>query len=137
MKSSSVSSANATVPVNRAASGILELARNLLTRLDQQAILELVAEQMRTLVCARVLLIELAQQQELRVAAGAGELSPQMLSGHVALEDSFTGQALLDRCTQRLDDDLNRARFDRHEGEQLRLLAADGMAIPLIFDGHT
>lgn len=136
MKSSSASSANATFSVNRAASGMLELARGLLDQLDQETILGLVAEQMRTLVCARVLLIELAEQGQLLVAAGAGEPSPPALGGRVTLQHSFSGHALRTRRAQRLDENLNRSRFEEHEGERLGLCATAAMAIPLIFDGH-
>ena len=136
MKSSSVSSANAIVPVDRSTSGVLALARDLLAQLDREAVLELVAGQLRALVCARVLLVVLARQQELVVAAGAGELGAEMLGGRLSLAESFAGHALGTQRIQRLEDDLGRVRFERHEGERLGLGAAAGIAVPLVLEGH-
>ena len=81
---------------------------------DLEVVLELVAKRGRALVGARVLLIELRHRQELVVAAGAGELPAELIGKHIPLHDSLAGQALRARRTLRLDDEVNRARFEEH-----------------------
>ncbi len=103
---------------------------------DLDVVLELVAKRGRALVGARVLLIELRHQQELIVAAGAGELPADLIGRHVPLHDSLAGQALRARRTLRLDDEVNRARFDEHGTGRLGVSARGGLVVPLLFRGH-
>ncbi len=103
---------------------------------DLDVVLELVAKRGRALVGARVLLIELRHQQELVVAAGAGELPADLIGRHVPLHDSLAGQALRARRTLRLDDEVNRARFDEHGTGRLGVSARGGLVVPLLFRGH-
>ena len=103
---------------------------------DLDVILELVAKRGRALVSARVLLIELCDREELLVAAGAGELPPDLIGGRVTMKDSVAGQALRARRTLRLDDELNRARFDEHGSGQMGMHAKGGLVVPLLFQGR-
>jgi signal transduction histidine kinase len=103
---------------------------------DLDVILELVAKRGRALVSARVLLIELCDREELLVAAGAGELPPDLIGGRVTMKDSLAGQALRARRTLRLDDELNRARFDEHGTGQMGVHAKGGLVVPLLFQGR-
>jgi signal transduction histidine kinase len=103
---------------------------------DLEVILELVAKRGRALVSARVLLIELCDREELLVAAGAGELPPDLIGGRVTMKDSLAGQALRARRTLRLDDELNRARFDEHGTGQMGVHAKGGLVVPLLFQGR-
>ncbi len=103
---------------------------------DLDVILELVAKRGRALVSARVLLIELCDREELLVAAGAGELPPELIGGRVTMKDSVAGQALRARRTLRLDDELNRARFDEHGSGQMGMHARGGLVVPLLFQGR-
>lgn len=102
---------------------------------DLEVILELVAKRGRALVGARVLLIELHHRQELVVAAGAGELPGELIGQHIPLHDSLAGQALRAGRTLRLDDELNRARFDEHGTGRLGVSARGGLVVPLLFRG--
>ncbi len=103
---------------------------------DLDVILELVAKRGRALVSARVLLIELCDREELFVAAGAGEIPPDLIGGRVTMKDSIAGQALRARHTLRLDDELNRARFDEHGTGQMGVHAKGGLVVPLLFQGR-
>jgi len=106
-------------------------------RTDLDSILELVAKRGRAVVDARVLLIELLQDSELLVAAGAGELPAGLLGTRVALEGSVADHALRTRRTQRLTDELNRARFEEHGLGARGVRAEDGLIVPLIFRDRT
>ncbi|HXA54971.1 MAG TPA: GAF domain-containing sensor histidine kinase, partial [Solirubrobacteraceae bacterium] len=103
---------------------------------DLEVILELVAKRGRALVGARVLLIELRHRQELVVAAGAGELPDGVIGRAVPLHDSLAGMALRARRTLRLDDEVNRARFDEHGTGRLGVNADSGLVVPLLFRGR-
>ncbi len=103
---------------------------------DLDVILELVAKRGRALVGARVLLIELRHRQELVVAAGAGELPAGVVGQTIQLRDSLAGQALRARRTLRLDDEVNRARFEEHGTGRLGVGARGGLVVPLLFRGH-
>jgi signal transduction histidine kinase len=103
---------------------------------DLEVILELVAKRGRALVGARVLLIELRRRQELVVAAGAGELPAGVIGQSIKLRDSLAGQALRARRTLRLDDEVNRARFEEHGTGRLGVSARGGLVVPLLFRGH-
>ncbi len=103
---------------------------------DLDVILELVAKRGRALVGARVLLIELCRRQELVVAAGAGELPAGVVGQTIQLRDSLAGQALRVRRTLRLDDEVNRARFEEHGTGHLGVSVRGGLVVPLLFRGH-
>jgi two-component system, NarL family, sensor histidine kinase DevS len=102
---------------------------------DLDVILELVARRGRALVSARVLLIELRDREELFVAAGAGELPPDVIGKRISMRDSLAGQALRARRTLRLDSELNRARFEEHGGG-MGVRAKGGLIVPLLFQGR-
>lgn len=114
-----------------------QIARAVGGETDLEVILELVAKRGRALVSARALLIELKQRSELVVAAGAGELPAGLVGQSVALADTVASHAMRTGRTQRLEDELNRARFDEHGLGRLGLQAAGGLAVPLVFRGST
>jgi signal transduction histidine kinase len=122
--------------MDKAARGVLDLARGVLAELDLDVVLELVARRGRALVSARVLLIELCDREELLVAAGAGELPPDLIGERVTMKDSVAGEALRARRTLRLDDELNRAHFDEHGPGRLGVHAKSGLVVPLLFQGR-
>jgi signal transduction histidine kinase len=103
---------------------------------DLEVILELVAKRGRALVGARVLLIELRRGGELIVAAGAGELPADLIGRRLTLRDSLTDQALRAGRTLRLDNQLNRARFDEHGTGHMGVTAEGGIVVPLMFHGR-
>jgi len=114
-----------------------QIARAIGGETDLEVILELVAKRGRALVSARTLLIELTQRSELVIAAGAGELPAGLVGQTVALADTVASHAMRTGRTQRLEDDLNRARFDEHGLGRLGMQAAGGLAVPLVFRGST
>lgn len=111
----------------------IQIARALGGQTDLETILELVAKRGRALVCARALVIELERDGELFVAAGAGAVPEGVVGRSVSPEDTVASTALRTRCSQRLGDELNRARFEQHGLGQFGLHARDGLVVPLVF----
>lgn len=111
----------------------LQIARALGGETDLNAILALVAKRGRALVSARTLVIELLDAGELELAAGAGELPEGLLGQRVALTDTVASAALRAGQTQRLTDELNRARFQQYGIGHLGLTAENGLIVPLLF----
>ena len=114
----------------------LQIARAVGGETDLNVILELVAKRGRALVDARILLIELCRRDELVVAAGAGELPADLIGQRIGMADSLAGQALRARRTMRLEDEINRARFEEHGSGRLGLAAEGGLVVPLTFQGR-
>ena len=121
-----VETLDATVGIARAIGG----------RTDLGEILELVAKRGRALVSARALVVEVQHGEELVVAAAAGALPRGLVGQHLGLEDTVAGAALRTQRTQRLEDRLNRSRFEQHGLGQLGVTADAGIAVPLVFQGH-
>ena len=92
----------------------LQIARALGGETDLKAILELVAKRGRALVSARDADHRAAEGDELELAAGAGELPPDLVGRRVPLANTVASAALRARQPQRLSDQLNRARFQQH-----------------------
>ena len=113
-----------------------QIARAVEGETDLEVVLELVAKRGRALVSARALLIELRRHNELVVAAGAGELPADLIGRCVALEDTVASHAMRTGRTQRLEDELNRARYDEHGLGRLGVNANGGLAVPLVFRGR-
>jgi signal transduction histidine kinase len=106
-----------------------QIARAVGGETDLDVILQLVAERGRALVSARALLIELV------VAAGAGDLAADLIGRRVAVADTVAAHALRTRRTQRLEDELNRARFQEHGLGRLGVRADGGLVVPLLYRG--
>ncbi len=114
-----------------------QIARAVGGETDPEVVLELVAKRGRALVSARTLLIELERGSELEVAAGAGELPPGLVGRRVALVDTVAAHAMRTNRVQRLEDELNRARFEEHGLGRLGLDARGGIVVPLFFRGRS
>ena len=114
-----------------------QIARALGGETDPEVVLQLVAKRGRALVSARALVIELTEGEDLVVAACAGELPAGLVGGRMAAADTIAGYAMRTRNTQRLDDQLNRARFEEHGLGHLGVRATSGLVVPLIFRGDT
>ena len=117
-----VAAFEATTEITRAVGGVTDL----------EVILELVAKRGRALVGARALVIELVDGSELVVAASAGQVPAGLTGERVALDDTVASAALRTGRTQRLEVDLNRARFDHHGLGRFGVNAA-GLVVPLVF----
>jgi signal transduction histidine kinase len=115
----------------------IQIARAVGSETNLDVILELVAKRGRALVAARALLIELKHGEELSVAAGAGELPNGVIGRRVPLTDTVAGHVMRTLKTQRLEDELNRSRFDEHDLGRLGVKAHGGMVVPLRFRGTT
>ncbi len=102
---------------------------------DPEIVLELVAKRGRALVSARTLLIELVRGDRLLIAAGAGELPEKLVGERVELENSLAAHVMRTGRVQRLENTLNRARFDEHGLGRYGVSAQAGLAVPLIFRG--
>jgi signal transduction histidine kinase len=113
-----------------------QIARAVGGETDLDVILELVAKRGRALVSARVLLIELEERGELVVAAGAGELPEEAIGRRLTVEESLAGQALRTRRVLRLEEELNRARYEEHGGGRFGIPAQGGLVVPLVFHGR-
>ena len=114
----------------------MQIARALGGETDLDVILGLVAKRGRALVAARALVIEQEHAGEMVVAAGAGELPAGLIGQHVDQEGSLASAALRVSRTLRLEDQANRARFERHGLGRLGLTVDAGLVVPLIFRGR-
>ena len=103
---------------------------------DLAAVLELVAKRGRALVSARAVFIELERDGNVVVAAVAGEASRDMVGREFVLAGSVADGALRTQRPQRLEHELNRARFDEHGLGSLGITADYGLVVPLIFRGR-
>jgi signal transduction histidine kinase len=70
------------------------------------------------------------------IAAGAGELPEGLVGQRVDLKDSLASAALRTLRTLRLEEEPNRARFERHGLGRLGVRASGGLVVPLIFRGR-
>lgn len=103
---------------------------------DLNVVLELIVKRGRALVDARALAIELLDGKELVVSAGAGEMAREVLGSRLMLADTVASAALRTRTTQRLDDELNRARYEERGLGMLGLHANTGLIVPLHFQNR-
>ncbi|MGN6373137.1 MAG: sensor histidine kinase [Solirubrobacteraceae bacterium] len=112
-----------------------EIARALGGETDPEVVLKLVAKRGRALVSARALLIELIHGEQLLIAAGAGEIPAGVIGQRVPLASSVAAHAMRTRRVQRLEDELNRARFEEYGLGRFGVQAEAGIVVPLIFRG--
>ncbi|MEX1141932.1 MAG: GAF domain-containing sensor histidine kinase [Thermoleophilaceae bacterium] len=101
---------------------------------DLRRLLELIVKRARALVEARTVLILLAEGDELRLAAGAGETAMPESDLRVPIADSVAGSVLRSRRPERLSD--VRARLHLSLGK----FAADpqtALMVPLVFRGQS
>lgn len=114
-----------------------QIARALGGETDPEAVLQLVAKRGRALVSARVLIIELTRGEELVIAAAAGEVPASVIDSRVPLADTVAAHCVRTGRTQRLEDELNRARFDENGLGQLGVSAEGGIVVPLAYRGQS
>jgi signal transduction histidine kinase len=123
--SRTVAALDATVQIALALGGQTDLDR----------ILQLVAKRGRALASARALAIELLDGDDFVIAAAAGEIPAKLLGVRVPVAETVAEAALRTLTTQRLEDELNRARFERHGLGRLGFAFEAGLAVPLVFRG--
>jgi two-component system, cell cycle sensor histidine kinase and response regulator CckA len=100
---------------------------------DLEKVLSLVAKRGRALVSARVLLIELAQGDELLIAAGAGEVPEGLIGRRMPIAGSFAEQVIHARGAVRIEDEVSRARFHEVGVGRLGVTTHAGLVVPLLF----
>jgi signal transduction histidine kinase len=114
----------------------IQIARALGGLTDITGILEMVAKRGRALVAARALISELTDGDQLIMSAAAGEVPPSVVGRRIDLQDTDASTALRTARTQRLEDEPNRARFQRHGAGRLGFDVTAGLVVPLVFRGH-
>jgi signal transduction histidine kinase len=114
-----------------------EISRALAGETDLGVILELIAKRGRALVGAGMLVIQLAVNDRLRIAAVAGSADRDIVGRELPIEGTVAGRVLETRVAQRLSDDLNRARFVESGLGRLGLEAGAGLFVPLVFRTET
>ena len=124
--SRSVQALHATVEIVRAIGG----------ETDVDDIVELVARRGRALVSARALVIELDRAGEILVAADSGGRTSDLVGQTVDGCNSLASAALRTRSTLRIEDEPNRARFERHGLGRLGVQADAGLVVPLLVRGQ-
>jgi len=114
-----------------------EISRALAGETDLDVVLALIAKRGRALVGAGALIIELAVGDRLRIVAVAGAVDRGIVGSELPAEGSVAGRVLELRRTQRLSDELNRARFHEAGLGRLGLEAGAGLYVPLVFRRET
>ena len=113
-----------------------QIAQALAGETDLEHVLELVAKRGRALVSARALLVELVSGNELELAAAAGEYDESLIGRRFPLADTVASAAIRTLRTQRLDDDLNRSRYEQRGLGSQGMRAEVGLVVPLAFRGR-
>jgi signal transduction histidine kinase len=111
----------------------LQIARAVGGESDLDSVLALVADRGLALVSARTLVIEREIDGNMVVAAAAGELPPDVVGRALDPGGNVASAALRERCTLRLEDSLNRVRFEQHGAGRLGLTAQAGLVVPMLF----
>jgi signal transduction histidine kinase len=114
----------------------VQIARAIGGETDLEMILELVAKRGRALVSARAVVIEHERGGEMVVAGAAGEVAPGLIGQTVDARDSLAGAALRTSKSLRLEDEPNRARFERHGLGRIGFHGSAGLVVPLMFRGQ-
>jgi len=115
----------------------VEISRALAGETDLDVVLQLIAKRGRALVGAGALVIELAVGDRLRIAAVAGAVDRAIVGREMQMEDTVAGRVLRTRQTQRLSDELNRARFEETGLGRFGFAAGAGLFVPLVFRTET
>jgi signal transduction histidine kinase len=114
-----------------------EISRALAGETDLGVVLELIAKRGRALVGASALIIELAIDDRVRIAAVAGAVDRAIVGREMPQDGTVAGRVLETRRPQRLSDESNRARFEETGLGQLGLDAGAGLYVPLAFRTET
>ena len=118
---------------NRGLDTTVAIARALGGETDLNRILELIVKRARALVGARSLVILLAQEDELVVAAGAGQLHDAVHGQHMPIEGTVSGRVLRSRRPERVENAKTELRASM---ELLGFEASSALLVPLAFRGH-
>lgn len=112
-----------------------EIGNALASQLELGPLLSIVAERLRALVNARVVLVALAESEAaVRVVAANGEGSDALLGTRLALEGSKAGRVLARRRSERVDSLADDPEVD-HEAVR-RVGAETAVYVPLVHGGR-
>jgi signal transduction histidine kinase len=100
--------------------------------IDVEAVLDTVARQARGMVCARTAVVELQEPGEMVLAAAAGAVPRHLIGIRLPSSKTLAAKSLRGLATERLEDDLNRARFNQHGLGRLGIRAEAGLIVPLV-----
>ena len=100
---------------------------------DLNRILELIVKRARALVGARTLVIMLEHENELVVAAGAGELRDNIHGQRLPIDDSVSGRVLRSGRAERID---NAGEVLTRSFQLLHFQAERALLVPLTFRGR-
>jgi signal transduction histidine kinase len=101
---------------------------------DLNRILELIVKRARALVGARALVIMLAQDDELVVAAGAGELTTNIHGQRMPVEGTVSGRVLLSQRAERVENAPEKLQVSL---SLLDIEAMSALIVPLAFRGRS
>ena len=118
---------------NRGLDTTVAIAQALGGETDLNRILELIVKRARALVSARTLVIMLAQEDELVVAAGAGELRSAVHGQRMPIEGTVTGRVLRSRRPERIENAQTQLTASL---ELLGFEASSALLVPLAFRGR-
>ncbi len=118
---------------NRGLDTTVAIAQALGGETDLNRILELIVKRARALVTARTLVILLAQEDELVVAAGAGELPEAVHGQRMPIEGTVTGRVLRSRRPERIENAQTELTASL---ELLGFEASTALLVPLAFRGR-
>ena len=118
-----VSALDATVQIARAVGGETNLG----------VVLELIADRGLALVSAKTLVIEREIDGAMVVVAAAGQLPADVVGRVLDPIGSVAAAALDGRTTLRLEESLNRTRFEQHGVGQFGLSPEAGLVVPMLF----
>ena len=113
-----------------------EISRAVAGETDPAVVLTLVAKRGRALVSARSLMIELVRGGELVIVAAAGDVPSELIGRRIGLDGTLAEHAMRTRRPQRLEEEMNRVRFEQHGLGSLGADAEAGLVVPLIFRGE-
>ena len=119
---------------NRGLDTTVAIATALGGETDLSRILELIVKRARALVAARTLVIMLAQDDQLVVAAGAGELRAAVHGQRMPIEGTVTGRVLRSRKPERIENAQTELQASL---EMLGFQATSALLVPLAFRGRS
>jgi signal transduction histidine kinase len=111
-----------------------EIGDALVSELELEPLLGIVARQLRELVHARLVLIALPDGEVLRVAAADGESTYGVVGTELALDGSKAGRVLERRRSERIDSVLDDPEIDQQTTRRLGVHAA--LYVPLVARGR-
>jgi len=117
----------------RRAETSVDIARTVGGETDVERVLDLIVKRARALVDARALLVLLKRDDQLFVAARAGDVTDEVRNLVVPLDDAVFGAAMEDRVSQRLERSSPPSKARLRE----RLGAEAALVVPLLFRGRS